>query len=126
MNVFDAVVLAGGSTTPRDLPIAGREVRGVEFAMDFLRQANRRVAGLPIPEGTDILATGQAVVVIGGGDTGSDPREAAVLTDALPHHPRTTDLGQRSDDEQQDGPHHGHGEPRYLSRVSALRPQIGA
>jgi glutamate synthase (NADPH) small chain len=69
---FDAVVLAGGSTTPRDLSIPGRDAAGVEFAMDFLRQANRRVAGLPVPEGTDILATGKDVVVIGGGDTGSD------------------------------------------------------
>ena len=69
---FDAVVLAGGSTTPRDLPIPGRDAAGVEFAMDFLRQANRRVAGLPVPAGTDILATGKDVVVIGGGDTGSD------------------------------------------------------
>jgi glutamate synthase (NADPH/NADH) small chain len=69
---FDAVVLAGGSTTPRDLPIPGREVEGVEFAMDFLTRSNRRVAGDDIPEGTDILATGKDVVVIGGGDTGSD------------------------------------------------------
>jgi glutamate synthase (NADPH/NADH) small chain len=69
---FDAVVLAGGSTVPRDPPILGREARGVELAMPFLTQANRRVAGDTIPEGTDILATGKDVVVIGGGDTGSD------------------------------------------------------
>jgi glutamate synthase (NADPH/NADH) small chain len=69
---FDAIVLAGGSTRPRDLPIPGREARGVEFAMDFLSQSNRRVAGDEIPEGTDILATGKDVIVIGGGDTGSD------------------------------------------------------
>jgi glutamate synthase (NADPH/NADH) small chain len=69
---FDAVVLAGGSTKPRDLPIPGREANGVEFAMRFLTQSNRRGAGDPIPEGTDILATGKDVVVIGGGDTGSD------------------------------------------------------
>lgn len=69
---FDAAVLAGGSTKPRDLPIPGREATGVEFAMRFLTQSNRRVAGDPIPEGTDILATGKDVVVIGGGDTGSD------------------------------------------------------
>jgi glutamate synthase (NADPH/NADH) small chain len=69
---FDAVVLAGGSTKPRDLPIPGREASGVEFAMRFLTQSNRRVAGDTIPEGTDILATGKDVVVIGGGDTGSD------------------------------------------------------
>jgi glutamate synthase (NADPH/NADH) small chain len=69
---FDAVVLAGGSTTPRDLPIPGREADGVEFAMDFLAQSNRRIAGEVIPDGTDITAAGKDVVVIGGGDTGSD------------------------------------------------------
>ncbi|HSM33857.1 MAG TPA: glutamate synthase subunit beta [Anaerolineae bacterium] len=72
LSKFDAVVLAGGSTTPRDLPIPGRELPGVELAMDFLTQSNRRVAGDSIPSGTDILATGKDVVVIGGGDTGSD------------------------------------------------------
>ncbi len=69
---FDAIVLAGGSTRPRDLPIPGRDAEGVVFAMDFLTQSNRRVAGDAIPPGTDILATGKDVVVIGGGDTGSD------------------------------------------------------
>jgi glutamate synthase (NADPH/NADH) small chain len=69
---FDAIVLAGGSTKPRDLPIPGRDAAGVELAMTFLTQSNRRVAGDTIPEGTDILATGKDVVVIGGGDTGSD------------------------------------------------------
>jgi glutamate synthase (NADPH/NADH) small chain len=69
---FDAVVLAGGSTTPRDLPIPGRSAAGVELAMDFLAQSNHRVAGDPIPTGTELLATGKDVVVIGGGDTGSD------------------------------------------------------
>ena len=69
---FDAIVLAGGSTRPRDLPVPGRDAEGVVFAMDFLAQSNRRVAGDAIPEGTDILATGKDVVVIGGGDTGSD------------------------------------------------------
>jgi glutamate synthase (NADPH/NADH) small chain len=69
---FDAIVLAGGSTTPRDLPIPGREVPGVHFAMEFLRQSNQRVAGDVIPEAEAILATGKDVVVIGGGDTGSD------------------------------------------------------
>jgi glutamate synthase (NADPH/NADH) small chain len=69
---FDAVVLAGGSTRARDLPIPGRDATGVELAMTFLTQSNRRVAGEAIPEGTDILATGKDVVVIGGGDTGSD------------------------------------------------------
>ncbi len=68
---FDSVVLAGGSEQPRDLNIPGRELRGVHFAMDFLIQQNRRVAGAKIA-GEEILATGKDVVVIGGGDTGSD------------------------------------------------------
>ena len=68
---YDAVVLAGGAMKPRDLPVAGRELRGVHFAMDFLTQQNRRVAGLPV-EGDEILAGGKRVVVLGGGDTGSD------------------------------------------------------
>jgi len=68
---FDAVVLAGGAMKPRDLGVPGRELAGVHFAMDFLTQQNRRVAGLPV-DGDDILATGKRVVVLGGGDTGSD------------------------------------------------------
>jgi glutamate synthase (NADPH/NADH) small chain len=68
----DAVVLAGGAEKPRDLPIPGRELDGVHFAMDFLPQQNRRVAGEPQDGGAPILATGKHVVVIGGGDTGSD------------------------------------------------------
>jgi glutamate synthase (NADPH/NADH) small chain len=69
---FDAVVLTGGSEHPRDLPIPGRELKGVHFAMEFLPQQNRRVAGDAVPEAQSILATGRHVVVIGGGDTGSD------------------------------------------------------
>jgi glutamate synthase (NADPH/NADH) small chain len=72
VSEFDAVILAGGSTKPRDLPIPGRDASGVNFAMDFLTQANRRVAGDSIPEEVEILATNKDVVVIGGGDTGSD------------------------------------------------------
>jgi glutamate synthase (NADPH/NADH) small chain len=68
---FDAVCLALGSRVPRDLPVPGRELAGVHYAMDFLTQQNRRVQGLPV-EGADILATGKHVIVIGGGDTGSD------------------------------------------------------
>jgi glutamate synthase (NADPH/NADH) small chain len=68
---FDAVCLAIGSRVPRDLTVPGRELAGVHFAMDFLTQQNRRVAGLPVSE-AEILATGKHVVVIGGGDTGSD------------------------------------------------------
>ena len=68
---FDAVVLSGGSEKPRDLPIPGRDLDGVHFAMRFLAQQNRRVSGEPLGE-PDILATGKHVVVIGGGDTGAD------------------------------------------------------
>jgi glutamate synthase (NADPH/NADH) small chain len=67
---YDAVVLAGGAETPRDLPIPGRELSGVHFAMEFLPLQNKRVAGeAGVPE---ISAAGKHVVVIGGGDTGSD------------------------------------------------------
>jgi glutamate synthase (NADPH/NADH) small chain len=69
---FDALCLAGGSRKPRDLPVPGRELRGVHFAMDFLEQQNRRVAGETVPDDIAILASGKKVVVIGGGDTGSD------------------------------------------------------
>ncbi|GAB2951652.1 glutamate synthase subunit beta [Hymenobacter coalescens] len=68
---FDAVVLAGGALVPRDLPIPGRELRGVHFAMDYLTQHNRRVAGLPV-DGEALWSEDEDVVVIGSGDTGSD------------------------------------------------------
>lgn len=68
---FDAVLLAGGSTIPRDLPIPGRNLKGVYFAMEFLKQQNKRVSGIDVVE-EEIIATGKDVVVIGGGDTGSD------------------------------------------------------
>ncbi|MFO1247054.1 MAG: glutamate synthase subunit beta [Alphaproteobacteria bacterium] len=72
---YDAVVLAGGAEAPRDLPVPGRELEGIHFAMDFLVQQNKRVAGDPeskaAPNGT-LSAKGKHVVVIGGGDTGSD------------------------------------------------------
>ncbi|MCJ8209855.1 glutamate synthase subunit beta [Mucilaginibacter sp. RS28] len=68
---YDAVVLAGGSTIPRNLPIPGRELKGVYFAMEFLKQQNKRVSNTPF-DAEDILVTGKDVVVIGGGDTGSD------------------------------------------------------
>lgn len=67
----DAVILAGGSTIPRNLPIPGRELKGIHFAMDFLKQQNKRVSDIGV-EAEDILATGKDVIVIGGGDTGSD------------------------------------------------------
>ncbi len=71
LDRFDAVVLSGGSEKPRDLPVPGRDLDGVHFAMEFLAQQNRRLAGelIDVPE---ILATDKHVVVIGGGDTGAD------------------------------------------------------
>ena len=69
---FDAVVLTIGSRKPRDLEVPGRELSGIHFAMDFLTQQNRRVAGDSVPDEGAILATDKHVVVIGGGDTGSD------------------------------------------------------
>ena len=69
---FDAIVLAGGATVPRDLPVPGRTLGGIRFAMEFLTQQNRRNAGDAIPEAEEISAAGKHVVVIGGGDTGSD------------------------------------------------------
>jgi glutamate synthase (NADPH) small chain len=71
MDDYHVLVLAGGAERPRDLPVPGRDLSGVQFAMDYLTQANRRVANLP-HAGEPILATGRHVVVIGGGDTGSD------------------------------------------------------
>jgi glutamate synthase (NADPH/NADH) small chain len=67
---FDAVILAGGAELPRDLPVPGRELDGVYYAMDFLPQQNKVNAGDKLPE--QVMATGKHVIVIGGGDTGSD------------------------------------------------------
>jgi len=72
LDESDAMVLCGGSTIPRDLNIPGRSLKGVHFAMDFLDQNNKRVAGDKIPAKTAVMATGKHVVVIGGGDTGAD------------------------------------------------------
>ena len=69
---FDAIILCGGSTQPRDLSIPGRELKGVHFAMEFLTQQNKRVAGDKFMKKDEILATDKHVIVIGGGDTGSD------------------------------------------------------
>ncbi|MFI5124210.1 MAG: glutamate synthase subunit beta [Chitinophagales bacterium] len=71
MREFHAIVLTGGSTIPRDLPIPGRDLNGVHFAMDFLKQQNKRVRAVEIRV-ENILATKKNVIVIGGGDTGSD------------------------------------------------------
>ncbi len=68
----DAVVLSGGAERPRDLPVPGRELAGVHFAMDFLPQQNRRVSHEALATNEPILAAGKHVIVIGGGDTGSD------------------------------------------------------
>lgn len=69
---YDAIVLAGGASLPRDLPIENRDAAGVHFAMEFLAQNNSRIEGEVIAEEDNILATDKHVVVIGGGDTGSD------------------------------------------------------
>ncbi len=69
---FDALVLAAGAGVPRDLKVPGRELEGIHFAMDFLTQQNRLNAGEPLGDMQRITATGKHVVVIGGGDTGSD------------------------------------------------------
>ena len=81
LREFNAIILAGGSTVPRDLAIVGRELKGVHFAMDFLKQNNKRVAGKDFLANAsiesnvlneEVFATVKNVVVIGGGDTGSD------------------------------------------------------
>jgi glutamate synthase (NADPH/NADH) small chain len=69
---FDAIVLAGGSTRPRDLPVPGRELKGIHFAMEYLTLQNRRNEGDRIPDSQFITAQGKHVVIIGGGDTGAD------------------------------------------------------
>jgi glutamate synthase (NADPH/NADH) small chain len=69
---YDAVVLCGGASLPRDLPIENRDANNIHFAMEFLSQCNSRIEGEEIAKEKEILATGKHVVVIGGGDTGSD------------------------------------------------------
>ena len=78
---YDAVLIATGATKPRDLPIAGRELSGVEFAMDYLNQANRVVAGESVAD--QIVAGGKHVVILGGGDTGADCLGTATRQGAL-------------------------------------------
>jgi glutamate synthase (NADPH) small chain len=83
LDDYDAVVLAGGAEKARDLPIPGRELKGIHFAMDYLPQQNRRVSGERDDGSEPILAGGKHVVVIGGGDTGSDCIGTAIRQGAL-------------------------------------------
>lgn len=69
---YDAIVICTGSTVPRDLPIPGRQAKGIYYAMDFLTQQNKRVGGKAVSYADEILATDKNVIVIGGGDTGAD------------------------------------------------------
>jgi glutamate synthase (NADPH) small chain len=80
---FDAVVLAGGAGNPRDLPIANRDAHGIHFAMEFLAQNNSRIEGEEIAKEKEIIANGKHVVVIGGGDTGSDCVGTSIRQGAL-------------------------------------------
>ncbi|MDD5084471.1 MAG: glutamate synthase subunit beta [Candidatus Omnitrophica bacterium] len=98
---FDAVLLAGGARVPRDLKIEGREFKGIYFAMDYLTQSNKRVAGENIPKDRLIDAKAKKVVVIGGGDTGADcvgmaHRQGAVCVvqiEVLPKPPACRGIG---------------------------------
>jgi glutamate synthase (NADPH/NADH) small chain len=69
---FDAIVLAGGATVPRDLPVPGRDLHGIHFAMEYLTSQNRRGEGDQLAAGEHISASGKHVIIIGGGDTGAD------------------------------------------------------
>ena len=98
---YDAVVLTGGAGMPRDLEVPGRDLDGIHFAMDFLVQQNKRMAGEHVPDETAIVAEGRDVLVIGGGDTGSDcigtaNRQGAnsiTQIEILPKPPRRVDHG---------------------------------
>jgi glutamate synthase (NADPH/NADH) small chain len=72
LRSYDALLLCGGSESPRDLKLPGRESKGIHFAMDFLTQQNQRVGGTVVDPAKAILATGKHVVILGGGDTGAD------------------------------------------------------
>jgi glutamate synthase (NADPH/NADH) small chain len=80
---YDALALAGGAEAPRDLKAQGRELAGVHFAMDFLPQQNRRVSGEPLGTNEPLTAAAKHVVVIGGGDTGSDCIGTSIRQGAL-------------------------------------------
>jgi glutamate synthase (NADPH/NADH) small chain len=83
---FDAMLLAGGATAPRNLPVPGRELAGIHFAMDYLTQQNQRCEGDAIDESDVISARGRRVVIIGGGDTGADCLGTAHRQGALSVH----------------------------------------
>jgi glutamate synthase (NADPH) small chain len=83
---FDALVLSGGATQARDLPVTGRELDGIHFAMEYLPQQNRRLAGDSTIPGKPITAKGKRVVILGGGDTGSDCHGTAIRQGALSVH----------------------------------------
>jgi len=83
LDNYDAISLAGGAEQGRELPIPGRELAGIHFAMDFLPQQNRRVSHEPLGDVQPILAGGKHVIVIGGGDTGSDCIGTAIRQGAL-------------------------------------------
>jgi glutamate synthase (NADPH/NADH) small chain len=83
---FDAILLAGGATLPRDLKIPGRELHGIHFAMEYLSLQNRRCQGEMIPDEKFITAKGKRVVIIGGGDTGADCLGTAHRQGALSVH----------------------------------------
>ena len=101
LDEFDAVVLAGGSEQPRDLPVPGRDLNGVYFAMEFLRGNTKKVQGIEKPQDEFISAEGKHVLVIGGGDTGSDcigtsnRHGAAAITqiEIMPKPPEQEDKG---------------------------------
>src|SRR5262245_17159032 len=96
---FDAVVLAGGATAPRDLPVPGRDLKGIHFAMDYLTESNKRCEGdrvLDLDDAGAISAKGKHVIIIGGGDTGADclgtaHRQGAVMVHQLELLPRPPD-----------------------------------
>jgi glutamate synthase (NADPH) small chain len=83
---YDAVLLAGGAGQPRDLPVPGRDLKGVHYAMDFLTLQNKRCEGDQVPDGEFITAQGKHVIIIGGGDTGADCLGTAHRQGALSVH----------------------------------------
>jgi glutamate synthase (NADPH/NADH) small chain len=83
---YDAVLLAGGAGHPRDLPVPGRELQGIHYAMDYLTLQNRRNEGDHIPDSDFVTAKGKHVIIIGGGDTGADCLGTAHRQGALTVH----------------------------------------